>query len=199
MRVCAACLPRVGAPAGGCCRRLARAARTTLAEPSNSRYTLASAVYLSYALLIVMIDVYGFGGLYGTGVVASMYGAGGAAAGAAGSTAAAMAGTAAAQAVLAFSSDPLAANASALLAAALEAETSALAYEGSAENLVAAALFSSEPGNLLYTAPRNMAYWPTAYVNQLYLASAIIHFVNAWQYVGAWFNRYIWEIVLLPE
>jgi hypothetical protein len=47
---------------GGCCGRFLRAGRRVLVDTTAARYMAASAVYLMYAMAIMMIDVYAYGG-----------------------------------------------------------------------------------------------------------------------------------------
>ena len=59
---CEACIPEAPPADGTSTSKFLKAARYSLVDPAASRYIFACATYLAYAMGIIMIDVWSFGG-----------------------------------------------------------------------------------------------------------------------------------------
>jgi hypothetical protein len=59
---CEACVPTCGSSDGGVVDRFGAAAREMVADTTSARYVMACFTYFIYAVCIVLIDIYSFGG-----------------------------------------------------------------------------------------------------------------------------------------
>jgi hypothetical protein len=59
---CDSCVPTCGSWDGGVGERFGAAARDMVVDTTSARYTMACFTYFIYAVCIVLIDIYSFGG-----------------------------------------------------------------------------------------------------------------------------------------
>ena len=154
-----------------------RAGRRALVDTTASRYLAASTVYLIYALVVISIDIGGYGGFYGPLYDSVFTGLGYAA-------------------TTANLTENLVANPviqSDYYAASSASSAAANAYWSHYYDEASLALVP------LYTGTATAGRWSVERINALFAFAAVLHFLNAWQYAYAWYNRRWNDVVLYPE
>lgn len=148
-----------------------------IVDTTASRYLAASTVYLIYTLVIMCIDIGGYGGFYGPlydSVFMTL-----------GYT------TKTVNLTESIVANPIVQNDYYLESSASSAAENA--YWSHYYDQAALALVP------LYTGEATSGRWSPERVNSLFVFAALLHFLNAWQYAYAWYNRRWNDVVLYPE